>query len=66
MSFNFAEKTEKLNWQQISDADVNNIILRNNIEELEYVLQNVQSASLSSSDLRRIGNPDLIKLFKVG
>jgi hypothetical protein len=38
----------------------------NNLEYLEQLLQNVSAAELTNADLQRIGDKNLIKLFKVG
>jgi len=66
MSFAFKEKTEALDWDAIARADLDNIVLTTDIESLESILQNVANAKLTRSDLKKFGDKNMIKLFKVG
>ena len=66
MSFCFNPKTERLNWDQLAEADVESIMHNNDISYLEQLLQNITNAELNNDDLQRIGDKNLIKLFKVG
>jgi len=66
MTFVFTEKTETLNWDMISQTDVNQIIQTTDVAYLETMLQNITNAQLKREDLKRFGDKNLIKLFKVG
>jgi len=50
----------------MATADIERIIKNTDISYLEQLLQNVSNARLEPSDLRRIGDRNYIKLFKVG
>ena len=45
---------------------MSHIIESNDISYLEMLLQNISNAELTDKDLMRIGDKNLIKLFKVG
>ena len=66
MSFTFKQKTESLNWDMLAEADLDHIIQTTDITQLEHLLQNISNAALDKQDIRRIGDKNLIKLFKVG
>lgn len=66
MSFAFKEKTEALDWDAIARADLDQIAQTTDIEGLESILQNVANAKLTRTDLKKFGDKNMIKLFKVG
>ena len=66
MSFAFKEKTEALDWDAIARADLDQIAQTTDIEGLESILQNVANAKLTRADLKKFGDKNMIKLFKVG
>ena len=66
MTFAFQPKTESLNWDMMAQADIERIVQHTDIAYLEQMLQNISNARLEGADLRRIGDRNLIKLFKVG
>ena len=66
MSFSFQQKTETLNWDMVTHADIDQITQNTDITRLEHLLQNISNAKLENTDLRRIGDKNVIKLFKVG
>lgn len=47
-------------------ADIDHIIKTTNIGYMERLLQNLSNARLEPVDLRKIGDRNLIKFFKVG
>ena len=65
MTFAFQPKSENLNWDMLATADIDSIIQRNDIGQLEQMLQNLSNARLEPADLRRIADRNYIKLFKV-
>lgn len=66
MSFSFKEKTEALDWDAIARVDLDRIAQATDIDGLESILQNVANAKLTRSDLKKFGDKNMIKLFKVG
>ena len=66
MSFVFQPKKEAPNWPAIEKCDLKTIIKSNDIGKLEANLGNLVNAKLSLEDIKKIGCPNLIKLFKVG
>ena len=50
----------------LASADIDQIIQNTGVTRLEHLLQNISNAKLDKSDLRRIGDKNMIKLFKVG
>lgn len=50
----------------LASADIDQIIQNTDVTRLEHLLQNISNAKLDKSDLRRIGDKNMIKLFKVG
>jgi hypothetical protein len=66
MSFSFKEKTEALDWDAIARVDLDRIAQTTDIDGLESILQNVANAKLTRSDLKKFGDKNMIKLFKVG
>ena len=50
----------------LAEADLDHIIQTTDITQLEHLLQNISNAALDKQDIRRIGDKNLIKLFKVG
>lgn len=66
MAFSFQPKTESLNWDQMASVDVTRVAQQTDIATLEQLLQNLSNARLTGDDLRKIGDRNYIKLFKIG
>ena len=66
MSFSFKPKNEAINWQQVRDTDLTHIIAANDVAALEGPLGNLTNATFSKEDLRKFGDKNMIKLFKLG
>ena len=66
MSFSFKPKHEAINWHQVRNTDLQAIIQNNDVAALEASLGNLTNATLSKEDIRKFGDKNLIKLFKLG
>jgi hypothetical protein len=64
-SFTFKERAGRLNWQQIQEVDLNQLIENGDVKSLQSLLENITYASLSREDLDRFGDASLTKLFKL-
>ena len=63
--FQFQERTGRLNWRQIMNADVDKITQQVDLRQLEGLLQNITYAHLDREDMERFGDENFIKLFKL-
>jgi len=66
MEFKFKQKTEVLNWDQVSACNIQQIVQNNDIGQLEILLANLTNTKLQMEDLVKFGDKNMIKLFKVG
>ena len=55
-----------MNWQQIEEIDIQNLMDTTDLETLEAMLSNLTYSALDKNDLKRIKDKNLIKLFKLG
>jgi hypothetical protein len=65
--FSFSKKTQKLDWDAISKANVDeDIMIRKDMDLLEVHLGNITMAELNKNDLKVLKDKNLIKVFKLG
>lgn len=50
----------------VEETDVDQLMMNPDINKLEHLLQNLTYSNLDKSDLKRIKDKNLIKLFKLG
>ena len=63
--FQFQDRTGRLNWRSIMNADISKITQEVDLRQLEGLLQNITYAQLDREDMERFGDDNFIKLFKL-
>ena len=64
--FVFSEKRGKLDWKQVEEADLDQIVKSVDIGRMEHLLQILTFAKLEKTDIKMIKDKNLLKLFKLG
>ena len=61
----FKQRFGKINWNQIIQLDLDSILSHGDIESLQGILENLTYSTLDRDDIERIGDSNLIKVFKL-
>lgn len=64
-SFMFRERKGKVNWRNIASLDVDEMVGKGDIRTLESYLSNICFANIEEEDVERIGDVNLLKLFRL-
>ena len=64
-SFLFKERKGKINWRNIANLNLNDLIERNDLKTLENYLSNITYGNLDKEDFEKFGDPVSLKLFKL-
>jgi len=64
-SFMFRERKGKVNWRNIANLDVDELIGKGDIRMLESYLSNIAFANLEKEDVESFGDVNLLKLFRL-
>ena len=64
-TFLFKERKGKINWRNIANLNLNDLIERNDIKILENYLSNITYGNLDKEDFDKFGDATLLKLFKL-
>jgi Iguana/Dzip1-like DAZ-interacting protein N-terminal len=65
LELSFKQRYGKINWDQVRDLDLETILSQGDIESLQSVLENLTYSILDRDDIQRIGDSNLIKVFKL-
>ena len=63
--FQFSQKEDHINWHQLEELDIGQMQKTPDLHLLEKVLSNATYSKLRKEDIDRIGDPAVIKLFKL-
>jgi glycerophosphoryl diester phosphodiesterase len=64
--FQFSQKSDHIRWNELEELDIDQMQKRTDLHKMEKVLSYATYAKLRKEDLDRIGDPAMIKLFKLG
>lgn len=64
-NFEFKQRYGKLNWEQVIQLDLESILAQGDIESLQSTLENLTYSTIDREDMERIGDSNLIKVFKL-
>jgi len=64
-TFLYRERKGKVNWRNISNLDIDDIIGRGDTRALETYLSNITFANIEREDLEKFGDATLLKLFRL-
>ena len=64
-SFNFLKRSSQLKWKELSKIDIEDIIRKNNINDLEPYLNNLIFGSVEENDLDKVSEEHVVKLVKL-
>lgn len=64
-SFRWCPRKMPLNWNLIEEVDVDKIAQDMDVSSLEYLVQHIAFANISSADTQRFGNRGALKAFKL-
>jgi len=63
--FMFRERKGKLNWRNIANLDVDDLIGRGDVRSLETHLSNITFSQVEQEDIEKFGDATLLKLFRL-
>lgn len=63
-SFYFLKRTEPLRWKEILKLDIDRMIRKNNLSDLEPHLQNLIFGLVDENDLEKVSDDSVVKLIK--
>ena len=63
--FNFQERSGRINWRNVCNADLDKIIRDVDLRQLEGLLQNLTYSHLEREDMKRLGDDEFVKLFRL-
>lgn len=63
-SFYFLKRNEPLRWKEIIKLDIDRMIRKNNLSELEPHLQNLIFGLVDENDLEKVSDDNVVKLIK--
>jgi len=64
-AFLYRERKGKVNWRNISNLDIDDLIGRGDVRALETYLSNITFANIEKEDLEKFGDATLLKLFRL-
>jgi len=63
--FMFRERKGKINWRNIANLDVDDLIGRGDVRSLETHLSNITFSNIEKEDIETFGDATLLKLFRL-
>jgi len=63
--YSFKRRHGKVNWEQVSSLDFKEATMTGDIEGVQPLLENLCYSMLDKEDLERIGDPRILKVFKL-
>lgn len=64
-SFLFRERKGRVNWRNLANLDIDDLVGRGDIKALEAHLSNITFANIEREDLEKFGDATLLKLFRL-
>ena len=64
-SFIFKQRSGNLNWREIQNLDLDEIIHKGDVEKISEILENITYASIDKTDLERFPDTFIIKLLRI-
>ncbi|CAG9318619.1 unnamed protein product [Blepharisma stoltei] len=64
-SFAFKQRFGKINWEQIKYLDLDTAFQAGDIDNLQPIIENLTYSTIDREDLERIGDSNVLKIFKL-
>ena len=65
VSFGFRQRAGSINWNALSSVDIEDVIGKVKVEELQEVLDNITFSTVSTSDIRNCSSDTMTKLVHI-